>query len=59
MNKLTKEIIMGVGSKKIQSFEKGLKWRPRFSGGPRAYSLLKPTCIKNQASEHDNRYIDM
>jgi len=50
---------MGVGSKKIQSFEKGLKWRPRFSGGPRAYSLLKPTCIKNQASEHDNRYIDM
>lgn len=42
--------------------EKGLKWRPRFSGGPRAYSLLKPSesgPFTIQATEHNNRYIDM
>jgi hypothetical protein len=25
-----------------------------FSGCPRTYSLLKPICLENQASEHDN-----
>jgi hypothetical protein len=42
-------------------FEKGLKWRPGFSGGgtTRAYSLLKPRHFENQASEHNNRHIDM
>jgi hypothetical protein len=42
-------------------FEKGL-WRPSFiSGGgtTRAYSLLKPRHFENQASEHNNRHIDM
>jgi hypothetical protein len=40
---------MSGGTRKTQ--DSG-KWRPRFSGGPRAYSLLK-------ALEHDNRYKDM
>jgi hypothetical protein len=50
---------MGVGSKKTK--DSGWKpiWRPYFSGGPRAYSLLKPRHFENQAIEHDNRYIDM
>lgn len=40
---------MSGGSKKTK--DSG-KWYPHFSGGPRAYSLLKTT-------EHDNRNISM
>ena len=51
------------GGQTRKSFEKGLKWRPHISGGPRAYSLLKPSesgpFKPTFASEHDNRYIDM
>lgn len=34
------------------------KWGSGFSGGIMGYSLLKPICLENQASEH-NRHIDM
>jgi hypothetical protein len=44
-------------------FEKGLKWGSGFEKSlfrPCAgYSLLKPRHFENQATEHDNRIINM
>jgi len=60
---------MSGGRRKIKPNKWGSGLRPSFavkasfSGGTRAYSLLKPTFfekgLKSQATEHNNRYIDM
>jgi hypothetical protein len=50
------------GGRRRKPFEKGLKGTGDcfISGGQTRWSsLLKPTCLENQVSEHDNRYIDM
>jgi hypothetical protein len=47
----------GTRKTKDSGFEKGL-YRPSFKWGS-GYSLLKPRHFENQATEHDNRIINM